>query len=1382
MTSTYYTTFLFKGSGLDKVLADFNRAAAQIEAKSAALGKINFSGLGSALPILKNIDNTLMLAAQHAGMLSSQAAKAGTAFNPMASGATRAAAATKSVSNSMTQLSAAAGSAASAAGRTTGAMSSLGAAGRGAFNGIVAGARSAVTALGSVTAAAATTTRAMGRMGMVAAAPFAGMKGAAMWASPLAMGALSTYARPGDIAALGAGYGLYKSMGFEREARLAAVRQGWISNKTYPEYGGLTGAELRDQSTKQMKDLASQLALSSYSAYGPSDIMQSINEAAALGISPQKMNAQMVDAWLNFSKVAEMDTATSAKTLFAQVVAREGLSGVTGGNFEKYSDYLSTLANISPLRGEDLTAALKKSTPVASAYGQSIESQYSSIAALSLLGMQPQEADAAYRRMLLRLTPGWNTLQEQEAAELGENVTKTGKEKDLSSFNAALKGIGLKWEDVMPSGNLDLVYVAKTLNDKLKGMSDLDRNAFLKTIAGIQGITPLLSLMQNPDLLDSLVDQFENVSGATKDSAKYITDDFQGSLEKLKAAAEVTAIKVGNSLSPAFQKFTDYVRESIPAIEEFGSAIISGDWGKAGGMLENFVNNAASVLANAFESLGDWIERGIDSVNWESAGTKIGSSINSGIQWGIDQAEKLPWDKIATAAENALSRIAVSIDWSDAITKAFEAGVSIGQQIIAGIMASNIPMALSNLGAQVYNALTPMLASVTGAFTMLKQDIMGAWQSFGGIGSKLDAAMAWARGGDREAAPGAYGSSASAAASTLTYPYDITDRGQIVPGGQYQVSGPAGSKVYTYDEFNKVWSAKSEIDALINSSRYDLVRIASQNQGQPYQSGVTLVGQKYRDPSSVLTKMYGSGSLAKPVDAEQTLRIMSAENEESWWDKPLGWDKVASAPGALYNWAGEQYNDVKTGVKEGVGEAWDATYGENGAALKFWQDWYMPEGSRTKEVVDSYKEAEAQKIASGELKLANPSVPITVEDPNMETYFKQLPPELQSAINNSRWGDVADYMTKATGQTDTAKQYEALYKDRGKENLSEILKNQLYWQRKELQSLPEIEKNTAEIAKEEKKTSEEGEKTSDNTKQTAENTKDIGPSEESKQLASLLQNTLSAGQIPGPNESTDPYDSKFYSSYIGPTSGYIPWLEQTGEGARRISSWMLGAAGATNGLGLSSGYGQMPTGPYTTQEMVNQAIVQVIPQLDSSELEVLKDRLVNEGWNADLIINVQDAEAWVAKSALQQDTHSTHVIHVITTYSSNEYRYATKDFKGSLVGKELYEDINSGDEYRYATEDFKSSLVGKELYGDINSGDQYYNIPYFANGGYTGEYEGLAYLHPHERVIPDSKAQYPSVSLSIDLRGATITGDSADVFADKIASRVKEELYGEMYR
>lgn len=1405
MTSTYYTTFLFKGSGLDKVLADFNRAAAQIEAKSAALGKINFSGLGSALPILKNIDNTLMLAAQHAGMLSSQAAKAGTAFNPMASGATRAAAATKSVSNSMTQLSAAAGSAASAAGRTTGAMSSLGAAGRGAFNGIVAGARSAVTALGSVTAAAATTTRAMGRMGMVAAAPFAGMKGAAMWASPLAMGALSTYARPGDIAALGAGYGLYKSMGFEREARLAAVRQGWISNKTYPEYGGLTGAELRDQSTKQMKDLASQLALSSYSAYGPSDIMQSINEAAALGISPQKMNAQMVDAWLNFSKVAEMDTATSAKTLFAQVVAREGLSGVTGENFEKYSDYLSTLANISPLRGEDLTTALKKSTPVASAYGQSIESQYSSIAALSLLGMQPQEADAAYRRMLLRLTPGWNTLQEQEAAELGENVTKTGKEKDLSSFNAALKGIGLKWEDVMPSGNLDLVNVAKTLNDKLKGMSDLDRNAFLKTIAGIQGITPLLSLMQNPDLLDSLVDQFENVSGATKDSAKYITDDFQGSLEKLKAAADVAAIKVGNSLSPAFQKFTDYVRESIPALEEFGSAIISGDWGKAGGMLENFVNNAAPVLANAFESLGDWIEKGIDSVNWESAGVKIGSLIDSGIQWGIDQAEKLPWEKIATAAGNALTRIAVSIDWSDAIAKAFDAGLSIGQQIIAGIMASNIPMAISNLGAQIYNAFTPMLASVAGAFTMLKQDIGSALQPFTYAWNSMKDAVNYYRDGG-EGAPGASGSTVS---TTQTGPINPQDT-PLAAGTRVYISNQGGNyKLYDWESGRRISGVTSDtsVEARQIIAQHGWQEASAPNTptssrywdtGESVLSG-SEVYQSTKNPTAiyglgsqtfaslspeekanfqkvviasaggnvqqlglpgVLSAMYGSTALAKSTDSK--LHIMSAENEGSWWDKPLGWDKVASAPGALYNWAGEQYNDVKTGVKEGAGEAWDATYGENGAALKFWQDWYMPEGSRTKEVVDSYKEAEAQKIASGELKLANPSVPITVEDPNMETYFKQLPPELQSAIDDSKWGDVADYMTKATGQTDTAKQYEALYKDRGKENLSEILKNQLYWQRKELQSLPEIEKNTAEIAKEEKKTSEEGEKTSDNTKQTAENTKDTGPSEESKQLASLLQNTLSAGQTPGPNESTDPYDPKFYSSYIGPTSGYIPWLEQTGEGARRISSWMLGAAGSLNGLGLSSGYGQMPTGPYTTQEMVNQAIVQVIPQLDSSELEVLKDRLVSEGWDATLIINVQDAEAWAAKSALQQDTSSTHWIYVNTIYTSS----GSRSLANNITGREL------GDK---GSQTYKSTL-------DYSNPVNLFKIPAFAEGGYTGEYEGLAYLHPHERVIPDSKAQYPSVSLSIDLRGATITGDSADVFADKIASRVKEELHGEMYR
>lgn len=1499
MTSTYYTTFLFKGSGLDKVLADFNRAAAQIEAKSAALGKINFSGLGSALPILKNIDNTLMLAAQHAGMLSSQAAKAGTAFNPMASGATRAAAATKSVSNSMTQLSAAAGSAASAAGRTTGAMSSLGAAGRGAFNGIVAGARSAVTALGSVTAAAATTTRAMGRMGMVAAAPFAGMKGAAMWASPLAMGALSTYARPGDIAALGAGYGLYKSMGFEREARLAAVRQGWISNKTYPEYGGLTGAELRDQSTKQMKDLASQLALSSYSAYGPSDIMQSINEAAALGISPQKMNAQMVDAWLNFSKVAEMDTATSAKTLFAQVVAREGLSGVTGGNFEKYSDYLSTLANISPLRGEDLTAALKKSTPVASAYGQSIESQYSSIAALSLLGMQPQEADAAYRRMLLRLTPGWNTLQEQEAAELGENVTKTGKEKDLSSFNAALKGIGLKWEDVMPSGNLDLVNVAKTLNDKLKGMSDLDRNAFLKTIAGIQGITPLLSLMQNPDLLDSLVNQFEDVSGATKDSAKYITDDFQGSLEKLKSAADVAAIKVGNSLSPAFQKFTDYVRESIPAIEEFGSAIISGDWGKAGGMLENFVNNAAPVLAGAFESLGDWIERGIDSVDWELAGTKIGDALEAGAIWFLGQAESLPWSKLTTAATEALTNLAVSVDWASLAEGAVQAGLSIGSAIVSGIMNSGIGIALQNIAIGFERSLLSAVGNFAASVGTLAMKLGMSPATLAGVGDTVrENNLLYGTKGEGKF-------SLSYILDRIEQDVDYyknggsrsdTDINLFGGSGPNAVTSLTPSKYVTFDE-----SEMREVESLIaysnsiDRSRWpkyeegvqqclDDYKLFAEGYKEYVESTKTLEDDQYwRDLHLGSARMIGSGSkyavggtvnhaiatitpgsylnpdlmrytentyaldprsgrsydtlnntglmvsdairlmlsygrLVNPntgkfdatavipedyyeVSANSELMGKYVGNQLAQYDE-LG-NKIIRLTGAV-----EVANSVVSGkgVQESVSSGdHRGTISTGPGSLSERQQGGTPSYSSGQSLSESRSsggsggskkggtgksdpgfdypddyplerlppEIRAQREAALAAQEDNSGALITLTD-----QLAALPPRLQTALKADTldYGNISNIMKEAFGSTLTSEELKNI------DLLDEKTRDDLIAIASLYPTLPEylkkIEKNT-EPKPDDKKTPEE---IAENTRQTAENTKDTGPSEESKQLASLLQNTLSAGQIPGPNESTDPYDSKFYSSYIGPTSGYIPWLEQTGEGSRRISSWMLGAAGAINGLGFSSGYGQMPTGPYTTQEMVNQAIVQVIPQLDSSELETLKDRLVSEGWDATLIINVQDAEAWVAKSALQQDTHSTHVIHVITTYSSNEYRYATKDFKGSLVGKELYEDINSGDEYRYATEDFKSSLVGKELYGDINSGDQYYNIPYFANGGYTGEYEGLAYLHPHERVIPDSKAQYPSVSLSIDLRGATITGDSADVFADKIASRVKEELHGEMYR
>jgi len=920
-------------------------------------------------------------------------------------------------------------------------------------------------------------------------------------------------------------------------------------------------------------------------------------------------------------------------------------------------------------------------------------------------------------------------------------------------------------------------------------------------------------------------------------------------------------------------------------------------------MLENFVNNAAPVLANAFESLGDWIERGIDSVNWESAGTKIGQALESAAQWFIKAIEGLPWEKAATAAGNALHNIPVSVDWASLASGAIQAGQSIANAIVSGIMNSGIGIALQNIAIGFERSMLSAVGNFAASVGTLAMKLGMSPSTLVGLGSSAkqtasetpavmdfvrehglivntnrkgeydawgdfvyrdsNGEIQWKEPFSRIDDPGArpypdinlFGGSGSNAVTSLTPSKYVTfdesemrevesliaysnsiDRsrwpkyeegvqqclddyklfaegykeyvestktleddqywrdlhlgsaGMIGSGSKYAVGGTVNHAIATmtpgsylnpdlmrytentyaldprsgrsYDTLNNTGLMVSDAIRLMlsygrlvnpNTGKFDATAVIPENYYE-VSANSELMGKyvgnqlaQYDELGNKIIRLTGAVEVANSVASGKSVQESVSEGDHR--------GIISTGPGSL----SERQQGGTPSYSSGQSLSESRSSGGSGGSKK---------GGTGKsdpgfDYPDDYPlerlppEIRAQREAALAAQEDNSGALITLTD-----QLAALPPRLQTALKADTldYGNISNIMKEAFGSTLTSEELKNI------DLLDEKTRDDLIAIASLYPTLPEylkkIEKNTDEIAKEEKKTSEEGEKTSDNTKQTAENTKDTGPSEESKQLASLLQNTLSAGQTPGPNESTDPYDSKFYSSYIGPTSGYIPWLEQTGEGSRRISSWMLGAAGAINGLGLSSGYGQIPTGPYTTQEMINQAIVQVIPQLDSSELETLKDRLVNEGWNADLIINVQDAEAWAAKSALQQDTSSTHWIYV------NTVNTVTNRYKNAITSREF------GDP---GSQNYKSTL-------DYSNPISLYNIPAFAEGGYTGEYEGLAYLHPHERVIPDSKAQYPSVSLSIDLRGATITGDSADVFADKIASRVKEELHGEMYR
>jgi hypothetical protein len=256
-----------------------------------------------------------------------------------------------------------------------------------------------------------------------------------------------------------------------------------------------------------------------------------------------------------------------------------------------------------------------------------------------------------------------------------------------------------------------------------------------------------------------------------------------------------------------------------------------------------------------------------------------------------------------------------------------------------------------------------------------------------------------------------------------------------------------------------------------------------------------------------------------------------------------------------------------------------------------------------------------------------------------------------------------------------------------------------------------------------------------------------------QQAAAEAAAAQQAAQAPfvNQNQVQGEFDPMFYQSYIGATEGYRPWLEQTGEGARRIGSWAMGAAGAINGLGMSSGYGDMPTGPYTTQAMVDQMLVNVMPQLDEDELARLKVRIESQGFNTKLMINVDDAAAIQAKENLKSPTWSYHTIYTTSRGSAANYeKIIPSNFPGFDVGTKI-------------------GLRG------------------FADGGYTGSYGGLATVHPNELIL--NAAQQRNVAgeigsnsgrilnINIDARGATITDSSMDTLVAKIKSALQDESY-----
>jgi TP901 family phage tail tape measure protein len=677
MPANFFTVFTFKAQGLEKVLSEFKSVSAQITAQAASMGKMNFSGMSAALPILRNIDNTLMLATQHLNLLSSSGAKLGQVFTPMSAGAAKASTATKSVATSMTQLQAVSGQVSSSTAKVTSSMSAMGAAGKAALTGVVSAGEGAIATMSALSAATMSVGRSMARMGTLAAIPMAGLKGlsGAITGSLLASSA-GMLLNPVNAAPLAAGYGLYTHGNVEKAASEAAAKS-WQP-----------GMSQQDIDAIKQAVMSNSRASAGQSIYSPTDIAKMWAEYAGMGgdVSGGKITDSLSKVFTDYAQAINVpDIGTALNTLVSQNLVWSGQEkAFNEDTLRKTSDMMSMVVAQTKLKGEDLNDLLKDVSPVAKSYGLSQEETYAMTGGLAQLGLNPQQAGMALRRILLRGTPNVSALEKQKAWDEGITNEKgniidseTGKEISLSYVNQALDQLDLSWADINPEKNTNgIVGVFQDIASKMKeaGMSPEQQQAWMKTVYGLQGVTPAAMLTQNPEYLLDLYEKIKKSAGASKSMSEIMTDNMIDQLKMLGSAVKGSAQDIGAYFEPSVVKLTKFLKDSaLPGLNQLGSALAAGDWEGAADIAGSAIDFIGEKFENSGPVLTSWINNGIDGLDEFSqrfadftSGGGVGDLLGGLGDWAQNIWDGIDWGQVDTITANLST--AFSNAWAQSMT------------------------------------------------------------------------------------------------------------------------------------------------------------------------------------------------------------------------------------------------------------------------------------------------------------------------------------------------------------------------------------------------------------------------------------------------------------------------------------------------------------------------------------------------------------------------------------------------------------------------------------------------------------------------------------------------------------------------------------------
>ena len=252
---------------------------------------------------------------------------------------------------------------------------------------------------------------------------------------------------------------------------------------------------------------------------------QTVYDAMSAGVQPTEDMAevlQVVSASSKLAKAGFTDTNTAMKASLSVINAY----GMGIENINKVSDVLLNTQNLGVTTVGELSNALSKVTPVASAFGVSIENVTSALALMTKQGTNTEVASTGLSAIL---------------SELGKSGTTASENLQKASLSAGLTETSFK----------GLLFSGKSLGDILDIMADYAEQNNLSLVDMFSSIEAGKSALQitnaGAEEFNKTLDSMETATGLVSESFEKMVTPSQ----RLDSAIATLKTTIGERLKPA---------------------------------------------------------------------------------------------------------------------------------------------------------------------------------------------------------------------------------------------------------------------------------------------------------------------------------------------------------------------------------------------------------------------------------------------------------------------------------------------------------------------------------------------------------------------------------------------------------------------------------------------------------------------------------------------------------------------------------------------------------------------------------------------------------------------------------------------------------------